>query len=287
MGYVFISDKPPKTPRITKRYPGPMAQRRNWTRDESLIAFRLYCGLPFGKLNHQNPEIIRLADKLGRTPSSVSMKACNFARLDPLHQARGVAGLTHGAKLEEQIWEEFHADSEAIADEAEAVYEQLAGPKDMAEQPDDSRTLDLPDGPSETLATVRIRRVQGFFRRAVLTSYGHRCCLTGLAIPQLLNASHIIPWSTPGNEHRRADPSNGLCLNALHDRAFDRGLMTFDEDHRVILSKALRDDTAAVGLGHLQTVFAATQGQPLTMPDRFAPSKEALAYHRVHVFHAA
>lgn len=271
--------------RLQGKYPGIMPARKNWNRDESLIAFRLYCALPFGKLNHQNPEIIQLAEKIGRTPSSVSMKACNFARLDPLHQARGVAGLAHGAKLEEQIWEEFHADSEAIANEAEAAYEQLTDPGDVAEHAEDSHTLELPDGPSETLATVRVRRVQGFFRRAVLTSYGHRCCLTGLAVPQLLNASHIIPWSTPGMEHRRADPSNGLCLNAIHDRAFDRGLITFDENLRLLVSTRLADDAASDGLGRFAAAF--NKEMRLILPDRFAPSVEALEYHRDKIFHAA
>ena len=265
--------------------------RKNWTRDESIIAFRLYCALPFGKLNHKNPDIIQLADKLGRTPSSVSMKACNFARLDPLHQARGIAGLAHGAKLEEIIWEEFHADSEAIANEAEAAYEQLA-PGSIEQQGGRTNESDLghelpgvPDGPTEVERTVRTRRVQGFFRRAVLTSYGHRCCLTGLAVPQLLNASHIIPWATAGSEQYRADPSNGLCLNALHDRAFDRGLISFDEDYRLLVSPRLADDKTPEGLGRFAGHFK--QGTALTLPDRFTPSIEALAYHRETVFDAA
>lgn len=256
-----------------------MAKRHNWTRSESLVAFRLYCALPFGKLNQQNPEIVLLAEKLGRTPSSVSMKACNFARLDPLHQARGVSGLAHGAKLEETIWQEFHADSQAIAVEAEAAYEQLIN-SPVCDN-DDSR-LDLPDGPTETERMVRTRRVQAFFRRAVLTSYGHRCCLTGVAVPELLTASHIIPWATPGHEKFRADPSNGLCLNALHDRAFDRGLITFDLNHRLMISPQLSDDSH---LGHFAGTF---QSQALlTPPDRFAPSEEALAYHRENIFRVA
>src|SRR5690606_15788351 len=97
----------------------------------------------------------------------------------------------------------------------------------------------VPDGPSETERLTRVRRVQRFFRTAVLASYEKRCAITGLAIPRLLTASHILPWSTA--PARRADPSNGICLNALHDRAFDRGLLTFDEDMRVVLSPILRD----------------------------------------------
>ncbi len=55
----------------------------HWTRDQQLAVLRLYFRLPFGKLHRGNPEIVALAQALGRTPSSVSMKACNFASLDP------------------------------------------------------------------------------------------------------------------------------------------------------------------------------------------------------------
>lgn len=256
-----------------------------WTRDQTLIAFRLYCSLPFGKLNHRTPEIVELAERLGRTPSSVSMKACNFARLDPMHQARGVKGLPHGARLEEVIWNEFREDSDAIASEAESIYESLVQSGDISPSKPvsaDESSIELPTGPTETERTVRARRVQGFFRRAVLSGYGHRCALTGLAIPELLNASHIIPWATPGSEQHRADPTNGLCLNALHDRAFDRGLISFDENHRLLVSPALAEDTAPDGLGRFADAF--TPQTPLILPERFAPSPEALAYHREAVF---
>jgi hypothetical protein len=65
-----------------------MALRKNWTPDDLLVAFRLYCRTPFGRLHRNNPEIIELARLMGRTPSSVGMKACNFASLDPAQQAR-------------------------------------------------------------------------------------------------------------------------------------------------------------------------------------------------------
>jgi predicted restriction endonuclease len=124
----------------------------------------------------------------------------------------------------------------------------------------------------------------------VLTSYNHRCALTGLAVPQLLNASHIIPWAAPESEHRRADPTNGLCLNALHDRAFDRGLITFDEDHRLVVSPHLAERVESEHTaedddpGPLIHRLLTTAGSPLHLPERFAPDPEALDYHREHVF---
>lgn len=259
-----------------------MAERRNWTRAETLLAFRLYCYTPFGKLHAGNPEIIQLAERLGRTPAAVGMKACNFASLDPLHQTRGVVGLANRSKVEEQIWEEFQQDSAAIADEAEQAHERFHTSDVELTEPAD---LSIPDGPTEQFRIIRTRRVQRFFRQAVLTSYNHRCAITGLAIPQLLNASHIIPWASPapGMTKHRADPTNGVCLNALHDRAFDRGLITFDEQYRLLLSPQLVHDNADK-YGSMSALLREISGYPLQLPERFAPSREALAYHREHIF---
>lgn len=70
-----------------------MAQRRGWSEQELLVAFAMYCQMPFGRLHKGNPIIVELAGRINRTPSSLAMKACNFASLDPEHQRRGVKGL--------------------------------------------------------------------------------------------------------------------------------------------------------------------------------------------------
>lgn len=137
----------------------------------------------------------------------------------------------------------------------------------------------MPEGATEKDVLVKMRRVQSFFRAAVLTSYKTRCALTGLAIPELLNASHIIPWSV--DEKRRADPRNGICLNAFHDRAFDRGLISFDEEFRVIVSSTV-DKSEKCEIQRNELV--GMSGSPLRLPERFQPDKAALEYHRKHIF---
>jgi len=255
----------------------------NWTEQETLAAFRLYCSTPFGKLHQRNPDIIELAAKLGRTPSAVGMKACNFASLDPAHRARGVTGLPNRSRVEEAIWERFMADSAAVAIEAEEAWEALGMPPEhespISETPEPAP---IPTGPSEATVTRSVRLHQAFFRRTVLSGYGHRCALTGLAHPELLVASHIIPWSA--DEGRRADPRNGLCLNALADRAFDRGLFTLDDDLAVVLGPALRDPEAG---GTLAAHLAGWAGRRLRLPERFEPDGEAVRWHRGRVFGAA
>ena len=251
-----------------------MTTRISWSREQLLVAFRLYCRTPFGRLHSRNPDIIQLARLIGRTPSAVAMKACNFASLDPVQQQRNIVALGNASRADRQLWEDFHADPESVAAAAETTYADLAG---RAAPP--AAEPNIPDGPTEVIRTVRSRRVQAFFRSAVLTSYESRCALTGLAVPELLNASHIIPWSE--NTARRADPRNGLALNALHDRAFDRGLITFDESLRVVLSPRLTSQVPPPF--HNQTLLQLA-GRQLNPPTRFPPDPAALAYHREHVF---
>ncbi len=248
--------------------------RRNWTRDELIVAFNLYCKIPFGRIHIRNPLIIEMARAVGRTPSAVSWKLANFARLDPSLQKRNIAGAGHGARAEVEIWNEFSNDWEKLAFESERLLSQLTGRT--------SRFVDetkvLPEGKSrETLVRARVN--QGFFRAAVLASYGLRCCITGLSIPQLLVASHIVPWSV--DIKNRTNPRNGLCLNALHDRAFDCGLLTVTTDLRVKLSSQLKRKRLDEGF---KSLFFTYDHCPISLPRHFAPDVDFLRYHNEKIF---
>lgn len=252
--------------------------RRKWTRPQALIAFRLYCNTDFGKLHEKNPHIIALARQLHRTPAAVGMKACNFASLDPRQRQRGITALPNVSQLDEQIWNQFQANPEAVAAEAEEAFAALIAPPSPQPQAPPEADVDFPDGPTDQQRTVRVRRIQGFFRTTVLVSYEQRCALTGLDLPELLCASHIIPWSV--SVERRADPRNGLCLNALLDRAFDRGLITFDNDLKLLVSTRLNEDPQTQS----RITTNGLQNRKLQLPVRFLPDPEALAYHREHIF---
>lgn len=251
-----------------------MFERRPWSQDELLVVFQLYCQTSFGRLHQHNPDIIKLAQIIGRTPGAVAMKACNFASMDPVQQNRQIRALGNVSRADKALWESFTINSEAVAEQAVAAYVRLTTTNSK-----DKIAAKTPDGPTESEAVVKIRRVQSFFRTSVLVSYDTTCALTGIAIPELLNASHIIPWSV--DSARRADPRNGICLNAFHDRAFDRGLITFDTDCRVVLSPTIsRLDEPYLQKELLQKL----EGQPLRLPSRFMPDPGALDYHRNHVF---
>ena len=71
-----------------------------WTYEEHILAFNLYCKIPFSKINANYPPVKELAKIINRSNSSVAMKLANFARLDPALKARNISGLTQGAKGE-------------------------------------------------------------------------------------------------------------------------------------------------------------------------------------------
>lgn len=243
----------------------------HWQTDELLLTLHLYCRTAFGKLHQHNPEIIQLAKVIGRTPSAVAMKACNFASLDPALAQKGLAG---ASKADRELWNAFMENSTEIAEQAEALYETRIAPT-APRAPDAEKPLRLPTGDTETVREVKVRRVQHFFRQTVLESYNQRCAISGLAMPELLVASHIIPWAK--DEARRADPTNGIALNGLYDKAFDRHLISFDEDFRLVLSEKVKAQAKDV---MVKAYFLDFEGKALAMPYRFLPDLGALNEHR-------
>ena len=251
--------------------------RKGWTRDELLLTFNLYCRTPFGRLHRNNPEIIALAQKINRTASAVAMKLVNFASFDPAHRSRDVRGLRNASRADKEIWDEFNANPEELAYESQQAYsriftEDVSYKNEYGEEVPRSRA-------TETKRLVRVRLVQSFFRAAVLSSYEYRCAMCQLDLPELLSASHIIPWKD--NVKRRADPRNGLSLCSIHDRAFDRGLLTITESYNVLSSIRAKGKPS----GHLHEVaLIEIDGHAIVLPQRFLPDPAALAYHREHVF---
>ena len=255
-----------------------MAQTR-WTKDQLKVAFHLYCQLPFGKLHQRNKDIAALAKLIGRTPSAVAMKLVNFASLDPAITSTGRSGLGNAGKTDREVWDEFHADWEKLASESEQIVLALRGASAPAIDATELTPTEM-DYTGETKRQVIETRVkQAFFRKAVLSSYGGKCCMTGLAEPRLLQASHIVPWSQ--DRANRLNPRNGLCLSALHDRAFDRGLITVMPDLRIRVSAQVRGDTKQ---SFAQTAICALDGSQIAPPGRFMPDAAFLAWHNEHVF---
>ena len=250
-------------------------KNQNWTREQALACFNLYCRIPFGKFDQGTREVIDFAKAIHRTPSAVAMKLSNFASFDPTHKNRNVKGLANASRLDRAIWEEFAAAPNKVAAQSEEEFNRLSVP---VESPMETEPT-LPEGPTEKQLSRPMRLVQSFFRRSVLASYGYKCSFCGLEVRSLLNASHIIPWNV--SVERRANPRNGFCLCVLHDRAFDRGLISVDADSRLLISMRLKKANPVplhrVGLLDLE-------GQRINLPGRFMPDETCLEYHRKSVF---
>ena len=250
-----------------------MARETDWTREQHILAFNLYCQIPFGTIHMRNPRLIELAQLIGRSVGAVSYKLSNFARLDPALQARGIRGSEHGAKGEEEVWREFIDHPEELAYESQRLLANcLHQPLEVVAEIDE---LDLPPPGAEREAVVRVRVNQSFFRRRIVSAYEFRCCVTGLAVQELLVASHIIPWAQ--DAANRLNPRNGLCLNALHDRAFDRGLMWIDDGFVIRFSSHLDSDAKKVGPA--LTWLTSFEGQRLRLPKKFTPDINLLRVH--------
>lgn len=266
---------------------GTMATDRygdRWSRDESILALYLYCQIPFAKTKANNPEVIRLAKLIGRTPASVARKLGNFGAFDPLLAKQGISGLTHTGRAAKQIWDEFHNRWEALVEESTRLLEAHSAPASSPGSSPDQRVSEdetiiaRPTGPSERRASVSVRLFQSFFRRAVLASYESTCCVCGLDIRPLLVASHIKSWAL--DESTRTDPENGLCLCAIHDRAFDRGLIGVSEDLRVLVYRKIMISKQQF----VRAALVSFSNEPLRIPTRFPPRQEFLLWHRQNVF---
>ena len=248
---------------------------RKWSRSELIVAISLYCQIPFGKMDSKNQYVAAIATRLNRSPSSIALKLVNFASLDPYHEARGVSGMRNVSKLDREVWDEYYGS-----------WDQLGVAIDISSL--ESATSTVTGAPldgngglyvTEVIRTEAKRRGQGFFRNAVLAAHDQKCCVTGIACRSLLRASHIIPWAT--SEIERLNPENGLCLNSLHDAAFDRGLITLTDDLEIVLSKKL---SAKMPNEIFSAYFEKYENRSICLPHRFIPGKSFIKYHRENIF---
>lgn len=244
-----------------------MARKDDWTRDQIVKAIALYCQLPFGQMDARTPAVKALATAIGRTPGAIAYKLANFASLDPYHKNRGVKGMANSSKADREIWAEYYGRWELLADHAVVEVAKI------------SAEMVQPSGPTEVVALTKQRRGQQFFRDAVFAGHQNTCCITGITARPLLRASHIVPWKSDAS--LRLNPRNGLCLNALHDAAFDRGLISLTHDLTLRVSTKLRREVPATVY---REMFESREGRKLSIPPRYCPTPEILAFHSKTLF---
>ncbi len=252
--------------------------RKNWTRHELVAAFNLYLQIPFGQIHQRNPKIIELAELIGRSPSAIGLKLSNFASFDPILKARGIKGMSNAAKADREIFEEFYNNQEELVFESETVIAKLEN-KPMA----DKFKNELPDIKSmqgkERSSYIKSRVNQHFFRKVVLTNYNDSCAITGISIPTLLIASHIKPWAK--DKDNRLNPSNGICLSVLYDKAFDRGLITLDDNYKIVLSSMLLEYSSKE---FFHSNFGKIENKKIFLPEKYLPNTDFLKWHQENIF---
>lgn len=248
-----------------------------WTREELILAINLYCKLPFGKLHSRNPDVIELAKLINRTSGSVAFKLVNFASLDPQLKARGIKGASNVSNLDKEIWNEFFDNWDALFMESESLYAKKK--KITVDQLYKIDLTNLSRQGEEKERTVKVRTNQVVFRTLVMANYNFCCCITGINQPELLIASHIKPWSQDNTN--RLNPKNGLALNALHDKAFDKGLITVTEDYRIKVSTVLLKKAETKSI---KQNFVQFNNKQIMFPKKFMPDPEFLKFHNQECF---
>lgn len=248
-----------------------------WTRDELILAVNLYCKLPFGRLHSRNPEVINLAKLIGRTANSVTYKLVNFASLDPSLKARGIKGASNASNLDKEIWNEFFNHWDVLPYESEKLLAKFENTS--VEELNHIPETELPKEGKTREQVVKVRVNQSFFRSSILASYNNTCCITGIQQAEFIIAGHIKPWSI--DVKNRLNPQNGIAINALHDKAFENGLLTITPDFRIKISSVLKKQSK---LDAIKNYFLKYDNQSIILPSRFLPDVEFLKYHNQERF---
>lgn len=224
-------------------------------------------------MHSRNADVIDLAELLDRTPGSVARRLGNFASLDPKLRDLGIKGLENASKLDAEVWHEYMENWDEQFIEGEKLLAQKKHSTiEKVNHIDLDNLKDVEGKERERLVTMRVN--QYLFRKIVLSNFNYQCCITGIKIPELLVASHILPWSK--DKGNRLNPKNGLALNTLHDKAFDCGLITVTEDLKIKISSKFH---AQKELLSIKQNFIDYEGKELIAPNKFYPDKNFLKTH--------
>ena len=253
-----------------------MPRKDLWSREELIVTLALYFQLPFGRLNHGTPEVKALAAIMGRTNNSVAIRLTNFAACDPYIINSGRHGMSAGVKVCQPIWDEFCNTHERLFLEAEIIKSKMM--KQPIEKVLGISETNLQGKVRESVVKQRVN--QNVFRTMILNNYENTCAITGINIPTMLIASHIIPWAD--DEENRLNPENGICLSPLYDKAFDKGYITISpDDYKICLSSALLEYESKE---YFDKHFGNIAGRQITLPIEHIPNRDFLAYHQEKVF---
>ena len=247
---------------IKKAIPLLVEVSNSWSEKELMLIYNLYSQIPVKDMHSNSKTVIYYSELIGKPAKEVSKKFLNFYRLDKENLIKNIEEYQFVRHSFNQDWEKNLYESENKIIELEYRLNNRL----------------LPQG-KEREGIVKTRINQSFFRKAVLSAYKNKCCITSLPYGELLNASHIIPWKD--DVANRLNPANGLCLNTLHDRAFDKGLITITTNYKVRISHNIAQ---FINNQSIKKYFLRYEDKKIKLPDKFIPDIEFLNYHNKYIF---
>lgn len=250
--------------------------RESWNHEQLLAAFYLYLQLKPSEIRVDSHVVSAFANSVKKPSRTVATKLRTFAQLDPVLSTQSTRAAINVTPLDKRVWKEFQSDWTSTTLTACEAYESAVGAYEDAAigqvSSADAAYL-FKEGQSKE-AIVQVRKNQYVFRRAILNSYDSTCCITGLRNDRLLIASHIVPWAE--DKKNRLNPSNGLCLSALHDRAYDQGLITVLPDYTIRINHLLVEEKSNAFLSDALLSF---DKRAIQLPSRFRPDPSFLQSH--------
>ena len=243
---------------------------KTWTKEEIMIIFNLYCKLSFKESTRDNNMIDEYAKLLKRSSDSLIIKMSDLGKIDPeLKKYSNITGI-YGEKLDRDVWSDFLNNPMQFVYNSAKLIARAAG-RNLSDL--DDMNKDLPKG-CNPKDSIRHKIGFLFFRKVVLSSYNNTCCISGVKDPLLVEACHIAEWDD--DENKIVDPRNGLCLNYLMHKAYDRKFVSVSPDYKIKISErmimsAMRED--------FRTYLKSINDRHIFLPDRFRPSRDLLAMH--------
>jgi putative restriction endonuclease len=198
--------------------------------------------------------------------------------LDPFHKKRGIKGLSNPGKNAINIYKDFMANWEEMIIESETLlihYKNNEKPETTENILDNDvfSSFSQKEGKDKKRFT-NTRLNQALFRKIILGNYFNTCSICGLDVASLLIASHILKWSEYKKE--RINPTNGICLCSIHDRAFEIGYLGITPEYKIHISKNLNSISDQ---NTSNALFFRHQNQYIHLPDKFHPNPDFLKLH--------
>ena len=245
---------------------------RLWTKEEFILTLDLYFRMPFGQIDKRNPDIIKMAELINRTPSSVAMRLCNYANCDPELKARGVKGLAGGYSQCIPYWNQYANKRGDLATAAMKCRKRLI---ESAFPENDEAYNHMSEWDSLVNELYDYK-----FQSVVKKNYHDRCAVSGLMASQFLVACHIVP--SMDTEESTIDASNGILMTLIYARAFTEGLIGFDANYKIHLSSELKSHQFDKGY---YSLFKKYDGAELGIKDVIIkPNPEYLEWHMDTIF---